>query len=95
MALAKVKDNMAQYYNQYWAPTLEYLPGDKVYLDTKDIQTICLSKKLSHKFLGPYMVEHAVRCLAYYSCLLQAMHGIYPVFHIIKLWPAVADPIPG
>ena len=23
------------------------------------------------------------------------MHGIHPVFHAVKLWPAVADPIPG
>ena len=23
------------------------------------------------------------------------MHGIYPVFHVVKLWPAVVDPILG
>ena len=94
-ALAKANDDMAQYYNQCWTPTLEYLLGDKVYLDVLSIQTMHPSKKLSHKFLGPYAVEHAVGCLAYCLHLPQAMHGILPVFHVIKLWPTVIDLIPG
>ena len=36
-ALAKAKNDMAQYYNQHQTPALEYLPGDKVYLDVEDI----------------------------------------------------------
>ena len=94
-ALAKAKDDMAWYYNQHQTPTLEYLLGDKVYLDAKDIQTMCPSKKLSHKFLGPYAVEYAVRHLAYCLRLPWAMHGIHLVFHVVKLQPAVTDPIPG
>ena len=86
---------MAWYYNQCWTPTPEYLPGDKVYLDAENIQTMCLSKKLSHKFLGPYVIECAVGRLAYYLHLPQAMHGIHPVFYVVKLRPMVIDPIPG
>ena len=37
VALAKAKDDMAQYYNQHWTPMLEYLLGDKAYLDAEDI----------------------------------------------------------
>ena len=94
-ALAKAKDDMAQYYNQHQTLTLEYLPEDKVYLDAKDIQTMCLSKKLSYKFLGLYVVKCAVRHLAYCLRLPQAMRSIHPVFHVVKLRPAVADLIPG
>ena len=54
-----------------------------------------LSKKLSHQFLGLYVVEHAVGHLAYCLCLPWAMHDIHPVFHVVKLWPAVTDPILG
>ena len=93
-ALAKAKDAMAWYYNQHRTPTLEYLLRDKVYLDAEDIQTMHPSKKLSHKFLGPYAVEHAVGHLAYHLYLPWAMCGIHPVFHVVKLWPTVTDPIP-
>ena len=94
-ALAKAKDNMARYYNQQWTPVPEYQPSDKVYLDAEDIQTTRPSKKLSHKFLGPYVVEHAVGPLAYCLRLPRAMRSIHPVFHVVKLRPAVADLIPG
>jgi hypothetical protein len=38
-ALAKSKDNMAKYYDQKQTPSPDYKPGDKVYLDTSNIQT--------------------------------------------------------
>ena len=94
-ALAKAKDDMAQYYNQCQTLASEYLPGDRVYLDAEDIQTMCLSKKLSHKFLGPYIVEQAVGCLAYCLHFSCAMCRIHPVFYVIKLHLAVTNPISG
>ena len=94
-ALAKAKDNMAWYYNQCWTPAPEYLLGDKVYLDTKNIQTTYPSKKLSYKLLGPYIVEHAVEHLAYCLHLSHTMHNIHPVFYVVKLLPNVTNLIPG
>ena len=38
-ALTKSKDDMARYYNWKWTPSPDYKPGDKVYLDSSDIQT--------------------------------------------------------
>jgi len=38
-ALAKAKDDMAQYYNCHRSPTPSFSPGDMVYLDSEDIQT--------------------------------------------------------
>ena len=40
-ALAKAKDDMAQYYNRHQTPVLEYEVRDKVYLDASDICTTC------------------------------------------------------
>jgi len=51
-ALAKAKDNMARYYNCCHSPTLSFSSSDMVYLDSEDIQTTRLSKKLSHHHLG-------------------------------------------
>ena len=54
--LAKSKDNMTKYYNQRQTLTLDYKPGDKVYLDATDIQTNRPSRKLSHHRLGPFPI---------------------------------------
>jgi len=59
-ALAKAKDDMAQYYNHCRSPAPSFSPGNMVYLDSEDIQTTRPSKKLSHRHLGPYLVERRV-----------------------------------
>jgi hypothetical protein len=59
-ALNKAKDDMARYYNQRRLLTLNYQPGDKVYLDVSDISTTRPSQKLSHRWLGPYLIERQV-----------------------------------
>jgi len=64
-ALNKAKDDMARYYNQKRLPAPVYQPGDKVYLDTSDISTTQPSWKLSHRRLGPYLVERQVSRNAY------------------------------
>src|SRR6266545_3778730 len=53
-ALVKAKDDMAHYYNQHRTPTPSFTPGDKVYLDSEDIQTTRPFKKLLYHQLGPY-----------------------------------------
>ncbi|GLB38136.1 putative encoded by [Lyophyllum shimeji] len=95
VALAKAKDNMARYYDQCCIPALEYKPGDRVYLDALNIETMCSSKKLSHRYLGPYTVEHQVGPLAYKLRLSRSMSHLHSVFNVIKLHLALPDPISG
>jgi len=64
-ALNKAKDNMARYYNQRRLPTPTYQLGDKVYLDASDISTTRPSWKLSHRQLGPYVIDKQVSRNAY------------------------------
>ncbi len=71
--LAKAKDDMAHYYNQCRTPAPLFAPGDKVYLDSEDIQTMRPSKKLSHCQLGPYLIERRVSNYAYWLILLPLM----------------------
>jgi hypothetical protein len=94
-ALAKAQDDMTRYYNHRREPAPEYTPGDKVYLDGSDIQTSRPSKKLAHHFLGPYVVERRVGLYAYRLRLPKSMSCLHPVFPVVKLMPAPADPIPG
>ena len=77
-ALAKAKDNMARYYNRRRSPAPTFSPGNMVYLDSKDIQTTCPSKKLSHRRLGPYPVERRVGRYAYRLVLPPPMKRLHP-----------------
>jgi hypothetical protein len=94
-ALAKSKDDMSKYYNQRRTPAPEFHPGDKVYLDGTDITTARPSRKLSHKYLGPFPIERKIGNGVYRLCLPPSMSRIHPVFNIVKLTPASEDPIPG
>ena len=72
----------------------KYQPGDKVYIDASDIQTTQTSKKLSHNCLGPFLIERQVGNSAYHLNLPASMSCLHPVFNVVKLTPAMEDPIP-
>jgi len=90
-ALAKAKDDMAQYYNCHRSPAPSFSPSNMVYLDSEDIQTTCLLKKLSHHCLGPYLVERHIRKYAYHLVLPPLMRHLHLVFNVMKLFPAPND----
>jgi hypothetical protein len=92
--LAKLKDDMARYYDQNRTKAPEYKLGDKVYLDASDIQTNRPYRKLSHRHLGPFQVEKWVGNSAYQLRLPPSMKHLHPVFNVVKLTPALADPVP-
>jgi hypothetical protein len=92
-ALVKLKDDMSRYHNQRWMPAPEFHPGDKVYLDGTDITTTRPSRKLSHKYLGPFPVVQKVGNNIYRLRIPPSMSCIHPVFNVVKLTPASDDPI--
>src|SRR6266498_2044253 len=92
-ALAKAKDDMACYYNQRRTPAPLFAPGDKVYLDSEDIQTTRPSKKLLHHQLGPYPIERHIGKYTYQLILLPSMRRLHPVFNVVKVTLAPDDPI--
>jgi len=94
-ALAKAKDDMARYYNQRRALVPTFASGNKVYLDSSDIHTTRPSRKLLHRRLGPYRVEHHVGHYAYHLALPCSMRRLHPMFNIVKLTLAPPDPIAG
>jgi hypothetical protein len=94
-ALAKAKDEYALYYDRRRTPAPVFTKGDKVWLDGSDIPTTCPSAKLSHRRLGPYVVEARVGHGSYRLQLPASLRRLHPVFPVVKLTPAEADPIPG
>ena len=65
------------------------------YLDASDIQTTRPSRKLSHHRLGPFAIDAQVSHNAYRLKLPFPMRRLHPVFNVVKLTPAPADPIAG
>jgi hypothetical protein len=95
VALTKVKDVHAMFYNRRHEPALVFAPGDKVWLDGSDIATNRPSSKLSHRHLGLFIVEACVGHGAYRLKLPHHFCHLHPVFPIVKLSPAPPDPILG
>jgi len=93
--ICKAQDDMKRYYDRRRTPAPVFNPGNKVFLDASDIQTMRPSQKLSHRRLGPFVVERRIGPMAYRLKLPHWMKQLYPVFNVVKLTPAPDDPIPG
>ena len=76
------------------APAPVYHPGDKVWLNARNITTRRPSAKLDHKRLGPFPVTALI---GKYACRLElpATMKVHNVFHVRLLEPAASDPFPG
>jgi len=91
----KAQDDMKRYYDHRRTLALVFKPGDKVFLDASDICTMCPSQKLSHRRLGPFVVERQIGPMAYHLRLPHGMKQLHPVFNVVKLTLAPDDLITG
>jgi hypothetical protein len=94
-ALTKAKDKYTMYYNHRCEPAPVFAPGDKVWLDGSDIATNRPSSKLSHRCLGPFVIEACVGLGAYRLALPPHFCHLHPIFPVVKLSPVPPDPILG
>ena len=53
------------------------------------------SQKLSHCYLGPFMIVGKVGWNMYQLHLPTSMSCLHPIFNVIKLLPTLSDPILG
>jgi hypothetical protein len=94
-ALTKAKDEYAMYYNRHWEPAPVFTQGDRVWLDGSDIATNRPSSKLSHRRLGPFVIDKCVGQGVYSLILPPQLCRLHPVFPMVKLSLAHPDPILG
>ena len=73
----------AKYYNQKHTPK-EFNVGDLVMLNTKNLKQRRPSKKMSHKYVGPFRVEDKVGAQAY-RLTLPNTYRIHNTFHVSLL----------
>jgi hypothetical protein len=75
--------DQARYHDRSHKPR-EYAVGDRVWLAGKNIRTVRPSKKLDHKYHGPFLITEAVGKQAYRLALPPSLR-IHPVFHVSLL----------
>ena len=80
--------------NRRCTPAPVFRPGERVWLDARNIKTRRPSVKLDHRRLGPYEVVESIGASAV-RLRLPTTVQIHPVFHVSLLEHAANDPYPG
>ena len=93
-ALRLKKQIMKQTFEAGKPPPHIFVPGQKVWLSSKDISISQPSRKLSARQLGPYDVLERTGKLTYRLRLPPSMHQ-HPVLHIDRLSPWIGNYING
>lgn len=82
---ATARESQARYYNQHHKPRV-FNKGDLVLLLTKNLKLKRPSKKMSHKWIGPFRIDEPIGKQAY-RLILPAGYLIHPVFYVSLLEP--------
>ncbi|XP_044044042.1 uncharacterized protein LOC122872197 [Siniperca chuatsi] len=72
--------------NHRRSTTPRYLPGQKVWLSTRDIRMRLPCRKLSPRFIGPFTIIEQINPVTY-KLQLPAQYKIHPTFHVSLLKP--------
>lgn len=90
-SMASAQERMEHYANQSRKEAEVLKPGDRVWLNLRNIQTPQLSKKLSW-LNAKYQV---IKVIDSHSVELNTPTGIWPRFHVDLLKRAATDPLPS
>src|SRR5882672_8094188 len=85
LALSRVVDDMACFYDAHWREAPLYVVGDKVWINRQNITMTHPMKKLDHKWLGPYPVDKVISRSTYQLKLLSSFGRTQPVFSVTLL----------
>ena len=84
--LKETRERMHTYYDPKRKPAQVYNPGNLVMLSTKNLKIKRPSKKLDHKYIGPFQVEKMIGYLAV-RLILPAEWRTHPTFHVSTIEP--------
>ena len=86
-ALKKAAEDMKKYYDRKRTETVEYKPGDMVWLEGTNLSTDRPAKKMGDKRFGPFKVVKKVGHSSYKLTLPRTWKNIHPVFNEVLLSP--------
>ena len=92
--MGRAQAKQAEGRNRRCTPAPVFRPGDRVWLDTRNIKTHRPYVTRDHRWLGPYKVVKSIGTSAV-RLRLPATVQIHPVFHVSLLEQATNDPYPG
>ena len=78
------QDRQKSYYDKRRKP-LDFQAGEHVFLKVSPITGVgraLKSRKLIHKFLGPYQILKKIGLVAYQIALPPNLSNLHPVFHV-------------
>ena len=93
-SLEKTKTAMKIAYDRHRREQIHYQPGDKVWLDGRNIPTHRPMKKLDEKYYGPFDVISKVGSSSY-KLRIPGSWRIYPVFNESLLKPHIEPAFPN
>ncbi|SOV07708.1 uncharacterized protein UDID_19391 [Ustilago sp. UG-2017a] len=92
--LDKANRQSAEQFDKHHLPSPQFQPGDRVWLSADNIRSLCPTKKLDYRQLGPFSISEVISSHAYRLQLPPSMK-IHNVFHIDRLEPYVTNTIPN
>uniref|UniRef100_A0A3P9L311 Gypsy retrotransposon integrase-like protein 1 n=1 Tax=Oryzias latipes TaxID=8090 RepID=A0A3P9L311_ORYLA len=90
-ALLRSKESNCQIANRHRVVGPVYLPGQKVWLSSRNIPVQVSSRKLAPRYIGPYEIDRIINP----SCVrlrLPAALKVHPAFHISQIKPVHESP---
>src|SRR5882757_9849343 len=85
--MEKASESMKCFYDRKHNPSHEYIEGQRVWLDARNLKTFQPNKKLDQKKLGPFKVVKKIGRSAYQIQLPASWTRIHPVFNEVLLTP--------
>uniref|UniRef100_A0A3Q2TMV6 Chromo domain-containing protein n=1 Tax=Fundulus heteroclitus TaxID=8078 RepID=A0A3Q2TMV6_FUNHE len=91
-SLRRFTGQIRQFADRRRVPAPHYLPGQRVWLSSKDLPHRSTSRKLAPRFTGPYVIDSIVSPSAV-RLRLSPRSRIHPTFHVSQLKPVHSSPL--
>jgi len=92
-ALTHAADEMAKYYDRHRQPAPEFKVGEKVWLNAQNYTTDRPTKKLDHRWIGPFRILKVVSPAAVKLQLTVRQKGVHPVVSVSNIRRHTPDDI--